>query len=246
MGMDFLGKMYRLAKKRAQELPPGKVADFPLRSFKAVLEDMAVIAEIKYATPADGHLGIKESPEALARMYTDLGARAVSCLTEPCFFAGDLAFIPRIRCACGLPVLMKDFIVDERQIMAGRAGGADACLLITEMLSLPELKALHRCAKDLGMDTLVEVHGPRGLEKALAIEARIIGVNSRDLATLKVHPERHDEMIAQIPSTVVKVAESGINAGARLRELKALGYDAVLIGRAMVDEAFRKDIFACG
>lgn len=246
MGMDFLREMYRLSKMRAQELPPVEVADFPVHSFKAVLTDMAVIAEVKYATPADGHLGITESPEELVRMYADLGARAVSCLTEPRFFDGDLAFIPRIRRTCDLPILMKDFIVDERQIMTGRACGADAVLLITEMLSLPELATLYRCALDLGLDALIEVHGPQGLEKALAINARIIGVNSRDLATLTVDAARHDEMIALIPAGVTTVAESGITSGARLRELKTLGYDAALIGRAMAGPAFRKDIFACG
>ncbi|MEN6473923.1 MAG: indole-3-glycerol-phosphate synthase [Syntrophaceae bacterium] len=244
--MDFLAEMYGRAKQRAAQLKIVKEDDYPLRPFKPVLHDMAVIAEVKYATPAEGNLGITAKPGVLARQYADLGAKAISCLTEPHYFSGDLAFIPKIRRRCGLPVLMKDFIVDERQIVAGRASGADACLLITELLSSGELAALYHSARDQGMDVLVEVHGPEGLEKALAIGARIIGVNSRDLATLKVRPEHHEDMIGLIPTGVITVAESGITSGIRLKELRSMGYDAALIGRAMADEAFRKDIFACG
>lgn len=244
--MDFLAQMYRLAKQRAQRLGTVKEDDFPIRPLAPVLRDMAVIAEVKYATPAEGHLGIKEKPEDLARRYADLGAQAISCLTEPRYFAGDLAFLPRIRRVNALPVLMKDFIVDARQIAAGLAQGADAVLLIAEMLSLTELRDLHRVGKELGLDILVEAHGLSGLEKALAVGAQIIGVNARDLSTLTVNPRRHEEMIAQIPAGVVKVAESGIKSGARLEELKTLGYDAALIGRALADKALRTEIFPCG
>lgn len=244
--MDFLSQMYMRAKERAAELKVVKEEAHPIRSFAAVLHDMAIIAEVKYATPADGNLGITEKPGVLAKHYASLGARAISCLTEPYYFSGDMGNISKIRRKCALPILMKDFIVDERQIMAGRAAGADAFLLITEMLSLDELTTLHRFGQDLGLDALVEVHGREGLEKALAIGARIIGVNSRDLATLTVRPERHDEMIGLIPDGVIKVAESGIKSSARLKELKGIGYDAALIGRAMADDTFRKDIFACG
>jgi len=244
--MDFLAEMYRRAKERAAGLKFVKDGNHPLRPLLPVLHDMAVIAEVKYAAPAEGNLGITAEPGVLAKRYTDLGASAISCLTEPHYFSGDLVFITAIRRRCDLPVLMKDFIADERQIVAGRAAGADACLLVTEMLSLHELGALYRCARDLGMDVLVEAHGPEGLEKALAIGARIIGVNSRDLATLTVKPERHDEMIGLIPAGVVTVAESGITSGVRLKQLCDMGYDAALIGRALADETFRKDIFACG
>ena len=139
-----------------------------MRSFKTALESMAVIAEVKYATPKDGMLGITDDPATIAKDYERLGARAISCLTEPEYFAGSLEYISAIRSGCSLPIMMKDFIVDERQIMAGRALGADAFLLITEMLSVDELKVLYACGKDLNLDCLVEVHGPGGLEKALS------------------------------------------------------------------------------
>jgi indole-3-glycerol phosphate synthase len=244
--MNYLREMYRLAQQRARDLKPVKDKNYPIRPFKVVLQDMAIIAEIKYATPAEGNLGVREKPGRLAKMFEDFGAKAISCLTEPRYFSGDLAFIPKIKLKCTLPVLMKDFIVDERQILSGRARGADAFLLIAEMLSLEELRRLYRFGQDLGMDVLVEAYGRKGLEQALEIGAEIMGVNSRNLATLAVKPERHAEMIRLLPSGVVKVAESGIRSGARLKELKDMGYDAVLIGRALTDEVYRKDIFACG
>ena len=244
--MDFLEKMYRLSHRRAEGLASPAGYPFPVRSFKTALKSMAVIAEVKYATPKDGMLGVSGDPATIAKDYERLGARAVSCLTEPEYFAGSLDHISAIRSGCSLPIMMKDFIVDERQIMAGRSLGADAFLLITEMLSLGELKALYACGKDLSMDCLVEVHGPDGLEKALNLGAEIIGVNSRDLKTLKVNPQRHEELAGQIPFGVVKVAESGITSGRRLMELKALGYDAALIGRAFADEALREEIFHVG
>jgi len=201
---------------------------------------------VKYATPADGMLGVNDAPDVIAREYERLGASAVSCLTEPEYFAGRLEYLAMVRSSCSLPVMMKDFIVDERQIIAGRSFGADAVLLITEMLGLDELRALYDRAKGLGMDCVVEVHGPEGLDKALAVGAGIIGVNCRDLRTLQVDARRHEDLAAGIPAGVIKVAESGIDSGARLRELSDAGYDAVLIGRAFAGKALREEIFHVG
>jgi indole-3-glycerol phosphate synthase len=244
--MDFLEKMYALSRKRAAALMPPKDYPYPGRPFKEALKGMAIIAEVKYATPKDGLLGLPDDPATIARDYERLGASAISCLTEPEYFAGCLEYLGIIRSSCSLLVMMKDFIVDERQIMAGRALGADAFLLITEMLSLEELKDLYACGKELGMGCLVEVHGPDGLDKAIAVNAEIIGVNSRDLKTLQVDPLRHEELADHIPAQVVKVAESGITSGTRLMELKAFGYDAALIGRAFADGALREEIFHVG
>jgi len=170
----------------------------------------------------------------------------VSCLTEPEFFKGSLSFLAQVRAACRLPVLMKDFITDERQIVAGRQAGADAVLLITEMLSSGELDRLYRAARSLGMDCLVEVHGIPGLMKARDIGAEIIGVNARDLSTLRVDPGRHEQMADLLPAGVIRVAESGITSRKRLMELKGLGYDAALIGRAVAVGDGREEIFGCG
>jgi indole-3-glycerol phosphate synthase len=239
--------MYELAKKRAARMEPCEEhAPKPSCSFKQALKGMAVIAEVKYATPAEGDLGIQQRPAELASEYESRGAAAISCLTEPAYFAGSMAYISEIRNACTLPVLMKDFIADERQICAGRSLGADAVLLITEMLSYEELARLHAFSGDLGMDCLVEVHGIEGIEKAVRIGAGIIGVNSRDLTTLTVIPERHEELVNLIPKGVIKVAESGISSGKRLKELQGIGYDAALIGRAMARQDLRMELLSCG
>lgn len=248
MSRDFLEKMYGLSRRRAEELAAPTDAGPPVRSLKAALlsPGMAVIAEVKYATPADGMLGVNDAPDVIAREYERLGASAVSCLTEPEYFAGRLEYLAMVRSSCSLPVMMKDFIVDERQIIAGRSFGADAVLLVTEMLCLEELRALYACAQDLGMGCLVEIHGPEGLDKALAVGANIIGVNCRDLRTLQVHARMHEELVEEIPAGVVKVAESGITSGTRLRELFDAGYDAALIGRAFAGKALREEIFHVG
>jgi indole-3-glycerol phosphate synthase len=245
--MEFLTHLYELSKERARTMKSLEyTSDYPVRSFKKALVDMAIIAEVKYATPSEGNLGISHDASYLAQEYETLGAAAISCLTEPKYFAGDIEYISQIRSACNLPVLMKDFIVDERQITAGRQAGADAFLLITEMLSRKECERLFSFGKSLDMDCLVEVHGNEGLEKALCIGADIIGVNVRNLSTLKVHPNLHEEMIEHIPKGITKVAESSITSGARLRELKDIGYDAALIGRAMADNMTRSEVFSCG
>jgi indole-3-glycerol phosphate synthase len=244
--MDFLREMYRSSRERAEKLPAFSGFPLPVRSLKDALKDMAIIAEVKYATPKDGLLGIMHGPAFLAQTYERKGARAISCLTEPDYFAGSLEYIGIIRSHCNLPILMKDFITDKRQIAAGRAMGADAILLITEMLSIRELAELHGYGCELGMDCLVEVHTREGLGRALEIGAAIIGANVRDLVTLMVDPKRHEELVAHIPAGIVKVAESGITSGARLMELKAMGYDAALIGRALADEKQVQELFHVG
>ena len=247
--MDFLRHMRQLARQRAAGLSTGDSSSSsgpPFRSFRGALTGMAVIAEVKYATPAGGHLGIRKSPSELAAEYEALGASAISCLTEPMFFAGSTDHLAEIRKSSRLPLLMKDFIVDERQLRQARSLGADAVLLITEMLSTQELARLFSFGRSLGLDCLVEVHGREGLDKALDVGAGIIGVNVRDLSTLKVEPKRHEEMAGLLPPGAVKVAESGISSAKRIEELGRLGYDAALIGRAVVSEQTRREIFRCG
>ncbi|MCD6569872.1 MAG: indole-3-glycerol-phosphate synthase [Deltaproteobacteria bacterium] len=246
--MDFLSQMYKKAKYRANLIEKRPSTGIPVVPFKPALwgHGISIIAEVKYATPSEGSLGIKKDPSTLAGIYEESGASAISCITEPDYFAGDLSYISQIRSNCKLPILMKDFIVDERQISAGRDRGADAFLLITEMLSLKELDGLYTFGKGLGMDPLVEVHTKEGMEKALEIGAEIIGVNARSLATLEVVPDRHEEMIGNIPGGVIKVAQSGVTSRKRLIRLRALGYDAVLIGRALADATTRKELFSCG
>jgi indole-3-glycerol phosphate synthase len=247
--MDFLKEMKEKARLRASLIRDVSLKQaLPIISFKDALlsSGISIIAEIKYATPAEGALGLKEDPSTLAQHYQGLGASAISCLTEPEYFLGDIEYIPQIKNSCTLPVLIKDFIVDTRQIALGRSKGADAFLLITEMLEPDELETLYAFGKSLKMNALVEVHSYEGLEMAINLGAEIIGINSRDLKTLKVIPGRHEQMIKDIPKKMVKVAESGISSNKRLLELASLGYDAALIGRAMVNASTRQDMFSCG
>jgi indole-3-glycerol phosphate synthase len=248
--MDFLEKMYGLSKKRAEGLNDilNIYEVFPIRPLGEALKmnSMTIIAEVKYATPAEGNLGLKLKPGELALKYEIAGASAISCLTEPEYFCGELDHLRQIRLCTSLPVMMKDFITDERQIMAGRKMGADAYLLISEMLTLDELRDLFSFGQNLGMEALVEVHSEAGLEMALSVNAGIIGVNCRDLATLKLDMNTHERMSRMLPPDCVKVAESGISTPERLKVLWALGYDASLIGRAMSNEIAMKEIFSCG
>ena len=226
--MDFLKQMYVRAHKRAAGLWIPAGGDPPVRPFKEALKGLAIIAEVKYATPKEGDLGLTQDPESLARLYTALNAAAISCLTEPEYFKGDLSYLSRIRQACPLPVLMKDFVVHERQIRAGRRFGADAVLLISEM------------------QALVEAHTREGLARAQDCGARMIGVNARDLTHLTLDRTRHRELVGLIPEGVVKVALSGISFRAELEAVRDMGYDAALIGRALADERLRGEVFACG
>lgn len=246
--MSFLGTMRERARERAREIVVRDPPYPPPRPFRESLVSggFALIAEVKYATPRDGLLGVDESPQELAREFERLGARALSCLTEPAFFAGRPEHLAMARRGASLPVMMKDFVVDIRQILLGRSFGADAVLLITEMLDRAELEDLLAFARSLGMECLVEVHGHRGLEKALAAGAGIIGVNCRDLDTLKVFPGRHEEMAPELPGGVVKVAESGIESGERLGCIARAGYDAALVGRAFAQKGLREEIFRVG
>ena len=248
--MDFLKKMYGLSKTRAEGLDDilNIHEVFPIRPLGKALKmnAISVIAEVKYATPAEGSLGLKQKPGELALKYEIAGAKAISCLTEPEYFKGSLDHLKQVRSFSGLPVIMKDFITDERQIMAGRKMGADAYLLITEMLTFDELRDLYSFGFNLGMEVLVEVHGEEGLEKAMSIGAPIIGVNCRDIASLKLDIKTHESMSRLLPADCIKVAESGISSSERLKELGALGYNAALIGRAMANEDAMKEIFSCG
>ncbi len=248
--MDFLAYMYGLSKKRVSSIVVRNsgTRSRPVRSFADALrgKGMSVIAEIKYATPGDGDLGLEASPRELARDYERLGASAISCLTEETYFKGRPSFISEIGQVTGLPILMKDFIVDSSQILLGFNMGADAYLLITEMLYMEELRSLYHFGRSLGIDALVEVHSMDGLRKAVMLGAGIIGVNARDLSTLKVVTTRHEDMIKHIPQGVIKVAESGVNSADRLLELEDIGYDAALVGRAMSDTQKREEILSCG
>lgn len=196
-----------------------------------------VIAECKRRSPSKGVLRAEYDPVAIAVGYERAGASAISVLTEPSFFDGSLAHLEAVRAAVSIPLLRKDFIVSEYQLVEARAAGADAVLLIVSALAPAELQRLLDRAHALGLDVLVEVHSEEELRIALDAGARIVGVNNRNLRTLTVDVTLSDRVIAQMPGDVVAVSESGLRSGADLIRLRAAGYSAFLIGeRFMIEQ----------
>ena len=207
------------------------------RGFRAALAestDLAVIAEIKRRSPSKGALNAELDPAEMARNYEAGGANCLSVLTDVEFFGGSVDDLRSARAACGLPVLRKDFTVSAHDVVDARLMGADCVLLIAAAMSAGELGELHSFAVEVGLDALVEVHDEAELETAMAIKATLIGVNQRDLVTFAVDHERAVRLAAAIPSTAIKVAESGVRGGDDARALRAAGFDAVLVGETLV------------
>ncbi len=195
-----------------------------------------VIAECKRRSPSRGVLAATYDPAALARQYEQGGAAAISVLTEPTFFDGTIAHLEEVRRAVRLPLLRKDFVIDEYQLLEARAAGADAVLLIVAALEQPDLVRLQARAWALGLATLVEVHDEGERARAVDSGARVIGVNNRNLRTLAVDVDASYRLAARMPTGVVAVSESGLQSRADLERLAAAGYRAFLIGeRFMTD-----------
>ena len=195
-----------------------------------------VIAECKRRSPSKGVLAAQYDPVAIARHYERGGAAAISVLTEPAFFDGALDHLAAVRAAVDIPLLRKDFIVDEYQLFEARATGADAVLLIVAALEQADLVRLQAMARDLGLATLVEVHDEAEMTRAIDSGARVIGVNNRNLRTLTVDVDASFRLAAMLPREAVGVSESGLRSREELERLAAAGYRAFLIGeRFMTD-----------
>jgi indole-3-glycerol phosphate synthase len=195
-----------------------------------------VIAECKRRSPSKGVLAADYDPEMIARQYERGGAAAISVLTEPTFFDGALEHLMAVRQAVSLPLLRKDFIVDEYQLFEARAAGADAILLIVAALDQGRLTRFQARAWDLGLAALVEVHDEEELARAIDAGARVIGVNNRNLRTLQVDVSASHRLAAKIPKELIAVSESGLQSRDDLDRLAEAGYRAFLIGeRFMVD-----------
>lgn len=210
---------------------------FPVKDFASALrksKNLSIIAELKPASPLKGKLRRNFNPEKLALSLEKAGASAISVLTEEKFFEGSLDFLRRVKQICKVPVLRKDFIIDEFQIHESKVNGADAVLLISSILSEKELSLLLRTCKKLGLQCLVEVHSEQDIEKALSAGAEIIGINNRDLKTLRVDLNRSLHLIKLIPPGIITVSESGIKGKKDLLMLKKFGFDAVLIGESLM------------
>jgi indole-3-glycerol phosphate synthase len=206
---------------------------------------IAVIAELKKASPSKGLIRADFQPAALARSLEAAGATALSVLTDEEFFQGSLAYLRHASDATHLPCLRKDFIVDRSQVLEARANRADAILLIVAALEQTELRALAEEARRHNLDVLCEAHSEDELQRALDTGCDLIGINSRDLRTFQVDLATAFRLAEKIPTNCLRVAESGIHSGADMARLRAAGYDAFLIGESLMraehpEEALKK------
>jgi indole-3-glycerol phosphate synthase len=215
-----------LESRAASHAPRGAA----FRDALARTDGVNVIAECKRRSPSRGVLRRDYDPVAIARAYEQAGAAALSVLTEPAFFDGALEHLEAVRSAVQLPLLRKDFIVEEYQLFEAIAAGADAVLLIVAALSESELVRLQRRAHALGLAAVVEVHGAEELDRALAADAPIIGVNNRNLRTLEVDVHASEALARRMPKDVITISESGLKSAEELQRMRALGYSAFLIG----------------
>ena len=195
----------------------------------------AVIAEVKKASPSKGVIRPNFDPQAIAKSYEAAGAQAISVLTDEKFFQGSLNFLRRVKQSVSLPVLRKDFIIDEYQVFEARAAGADAILLIVAALEKDKLNLLMNRAAEIGMQVLVEVHDEHEMETAIDVGAPLIGINNRNLQTFEVSLDTTARLLPMIPRAKT-VSESGIFTHGDMMMLGKMGVDAVLIGEALMRE----------
>lgn len=229
------------ADQRATELPLTELraqlsdvapAKDPLPAFAA--PGMSVIAEVKRSSPSKGSLATIADPAALAAQYAAGGAAAISVLTERSRFNGSLADLAAVRAAVDVPILRKDFISCEYQLVEARVMGADLALLIVAALTDTQLRTLYDQARELGLTPLIEVHTAEEIERALQLDAALIGVNNRNLQTLEVHPEAFAQLAPRIPADRIRVAESGLRGPDDVAAAAAAGASVVLVGEALV------------
>ncbi|MDH7498775.1 MAG: indole-3-glycerol phosphate synthase TrpC [candidate division NC10 bacterium] len=227
-------------KRQVRDLPPTRDFRKAIRrggrggKGEAPLPAIRLIAEIKRASPSRGVLRKDFDPRALAREYAASGASALSILTDASFFQGSLADLKGARDWVDLPLLQKDFLLNEYQVWEGRLWGADAILLIVALLEQEALQDLCQLALELGLEPLIEVHELRDLEKSLRARSRTIGVNNRDLKTFEVNLRTTLNLIKEIPEEKIVVSESGIWTRKEVVMLEEAGLDAILVGEALM------------
>jgi indole-3-glycerol phosphate synthase len=244
-GMNRLDEILRVKRTeiewlrpRAEQLRQQARRRKDFRSFTSALQRAdgkpAVVAEIKKASPSAGVIAKLFDPIAIAKNYERAGADAISVLTDPQFFQGQLDYLAQVRGTVALPLLRKDFILDELQIAESGAAGADAILLIVAALEQKQLVDLSKAAEKYQLDALIEVHTIAEMDRALEAGPKIIGINNRDLATLEVDLSITEKLSKQVPDDVVLVSESGIKSAEDVARMKRCGVDAILVGEALM------------
>ena len=245
---DFLDRIVARTRERVRELPSARPAAARNRfAFSRALSGgpaaaaegrgaphIRIIAEIKSASPSAGSIVDDPNIESIAREYKTGGAAAISVVVEPDFFRGSHSWLARAAAASGLPVLMKDFVIDQRQLLSGVAAGANAILLLASLLDGKQIRDSISLLDEFGCDALVEVHDERELDRALGGNARVIGVNNRNLRDFKVDLATAEALAGRIPAETIKVAESGIKTRQDVDRLRSAGFNAFLVGESLL------------
>lgn len=246
---DILKQIVAKKKERIllakQALSPeeliAKLAGLPAtRPFKEAIskpKQISLIAEIKQSSPSRGIIRQNFNLEEIARLYQEAGVQAVSVLTEEDFFSGNLAYLNQVKNIITVPILRKDFILESYQVYESRYFGADAILLIADLLTKDKLLELMQIADSLGLDYLVEVHDEKELKKVLSLKVPIIGINNRNLRTLEIDFKTTEKLFTLIPKEKIVVVESGIKNSQDVLFLKILGANSVLIGSTFMEAA---------
>jgi indole-3-glycerol phosphate synthase len=231
---DDVARAARATPRKELEQSPAYAA--PRHGFAQGLRrgGIAIIAEVKKASPSRGVIRPDFDPAAIARAYEHAGAVGVSVLTEERFFQGHLDHLAEVRRAVNLPILRKDFLIDPYQVVEARTWGADAVLFIVAILGDQQLDEMLAAAREQGLDALVEIHDERELERALAAGAEIVGINNRDLRSFVTTLETAERLRPLVPASAVPVAESGISGPADIARLGRAGFDAFLIGECLM------------
>jgi indole-3-glycerol phosphate synthase len=227
------------ARKRMpiEELETQAAEAPPARDFRAALEGpgpIRLIAEVKKASPSAGLIRADFDPVAIARTYQAHGADCLSVLTDVPYFQGHLSYLARVRASVAIPILRKDFLIDEYQVVEARMAGADAVLLIAEILDDATLAALLARARSLGMSALVEIYEEANLDRVLDAGADLVGINNRDLSRMETDLEHTFRLRPRVPEGVLLVSESGIKDRADVERLEAAGVDAILVGESLM------------
>jgi indole-3-glycerol phosphate synthase len=234
---DFLETIVARTRERVKNLAPKRPprAGQPFAFSRALgANKIHLIAEIKSASPSAGSIVENPDVDQIAREYSRGGASAISIVTEPEFFRGSHEWLARAARAAHLPVLMKDFIIDQRQLLCGVAAGANAILLLASLLDGEKIAEAIAILDDFGCDALVEVHDERELERAIDGGARIIGVNNRNLRDFRVDLATAERLVKRMPEDVITVAESGIKTREDVERLRAAGFKAFLVGESLL------------
>lgn len=233
---EMVAAKWEEVERRKKEGPPPATGRGPRPGEfrKAVAEEgLSVIAEVKYGSPLKGSFGLNLSPSELARAYERGGARALSVLADKRFFGGGPEVVAEVRQATSLPLLYKDFVLDEWQVLEAAALGCDAVLLVVAVLTARRLRALHQAALSAGLEPLLEVHEEADMLRALALRPRVLGINNRNLRTMEVDLSNFERLSLLVPKGVLLVAESGIKAPEDAERMARAGADAVLVGEAV-------------